>query len=344
MKILVTGASGFIGQNLVNELISRGYHVRALYRSEYMEHRGNSDRLELVRADVLDQDAMQKAVQGCHYIYHLAAYARVWARNSDIYRKTIRDATINLLELAIRNRVSGVLICSTAGVFGPSESDRAVTEETERSIAYFSPYEQFKDETDRIVREKYADRIHVVTVCPSRVFGPGRLSESNAVTKLIRAYSRGRFRFLPGNGRALGNYVFVSDVVSGMIAAMDKGRSGERYLLTGENVSYRDFFRQIASITGKSYRMLPVPAFMIIGFAKLLTIGADLFGFSPMLTPGWARKYLYNWACSNMKAREELFFRPRSLNAGLRSTLEWLQRKNQQAFSGHYFPETKGTE
>ena len=144
--------------------------------------------------------------------------------------------------------------------------------------------------------------MQIITVNPSRVYGPGLLSDSNGVTKMIRLYLQGKFRLIPGNGESTGNYVFIDDVVEGHIQAMEKGRAGERYILGGENASFNEFFNLLAAITGKQHRMFKIPIPVMNLAAKTMEIRANLTGAAPLLTPPWVKKYLFDWAHSTSKA------------------------------------------
>ena len=324
MKILVTGATGFIGRHLCEQLAANKHEVVAQYRSEAKIPSPRNPAIYYTKADLTDSQSLRKAMNDCDQIYHLAAFAGVCSPDPLYYKKVIYDATINLLELAIEAGIKKIVVCSTAGVFGPSETGRDVKEVTKRSVDYFSDYERYKDLVDEEIMRNYSSRMEVVIVCPSRVFGPGVLSESNAVTKMIAAYLKGKFRFMPGDGSALGNYIYVEDVAAGMILAMENGKSGERYLLTGDNVNYREFFNMVGKVSGKHYRMLCVPNRLIIALATLQFALARLTGRKPVLPPSWARKYLYNWAVSNKKAVKELGFSPRSVYSAIGATIEWL--------------------
>jgi NAD+-dependent farnesol dehydrogenase len=327
MEILVTGATGFIGKNLVQALIKKGDQVRVLYRNAAKTADLQISGVSFYKGDITDKRSLEEAMQSCTYVFHLAAYAKVWSREADTYEKINVQGTINVLEAAIACGIKKVLVTSTAGVFGPSGSHAPVDEETKRIVPYFSEYERTKDKADYLLMEQYATQIPLTIVCPPRVYGPGEISQSNSVTRILELYSRGKFRIIPGDGEAIGNYVYVDDVVNGMVLALEKGKTGERYILGGENVTYSDFFATLAEVTGKKCRMIKLPAGIILFIARIMKAGADLFGIPPLITPGWAGKYLYNWEVSSSKAEKDLGYKPRSLNEGMELTWEWLKGK-----------------
>ena len=325
-KVFVTGATGFIGEKLCYTLADKGFKVMALYRSEEKAKRLQHNNIELYKGNISNVAGLEKAINQCDYIYHLAAYASVWAKEKDKFYNLNYTASLEIIELAIKHNVKKVVITSTAGVFGPSKNTDEVDENTLRYVDYFSQYEETKDRADKEILEKCAQKIDVCIVCPSRVYGPGELSESNAVTKIIKMYARGKFRTIPGNGNSIGNYVFIDDVVKGMILAMEKGKTGERYLLGGENISFKRLFATLSKLCGKKYWMIKIPARLIVGMAQLMLFIANVFNTRPLITPNWARKYLFNWLVSSNKAKVHLGYAPISFEEGAGRTLEWLNK------------------
>lgn len=324
MKVFVTGATGFIGKRLIERLISQDITVHALYRNASKIFEGDEKKIHWFQGDVCDRQSIDAAMKGCRFVFHLAAYAKVWSKHKDTYYNTIFRGTINVLDSAIVHQVEKVVITSTAGVFGPSVNTEMVDETQVRKHDYFSPYEKYKDLTDIYCIENYTDRINYCTVCPTRVYGPGELSDSNAVTKLIKLYSEGKFHFLPGNGKAVGNYVYIDDVVNGILQALQKGKRGERYILGGENVSFLDLFGQISLQSGKKYRLFRLPPFLLLTTSRIMQALAWLFRLPPLITPGWVRRYLHDWYISSEKAKTELGYHPVSLRTGIRKTLVWI--------------------
>jgi farnesol dehydrogenase len=155
------------------------------------------------------------------------------------------------------------------------------------------------------------------------------MSVSNIATKLIDWYSRGKWRFLPGRGHQVGNYVFVDDVVRGHLLAMDKGQPGQRYILGGENHSYRDYFGTVAEITDQRYRLYGVPLWVMMIFAKV-QVALSVFGRTPAITPGFVRKYNYHWSVDTGKAVRELGYEITPLKRGVEITLEWLKNRSKE--------------
>ena len=115
-------------------------------------------------------------------------------------------------------------------------------------------------------------------VCPTRVFGPGKLTPANSVTRIMQQYDAGKWWLLPGDGSAIGNYVFVKDVVKGLIRASQRGQAGKRYILGGENLSYRQLIDLIASNSSVNKQLTEVPYPVVMAYAQIQRLLAIAFG------------------------------------------------------------------
>ena len=325
-RIFITGSTGFIGQKLATKLADEGNQVVALIRSRAKAKDLQHDRISFVEGDLFAEKALQEGMEGCDEVYHLAAFASVWAKD-DTFKRVNIDGTLNVLDAAKAQGVRKTVVTSTAGVIGPA-IDGPVHEETPRQVDFFTDYESTKYESELKIKEYVAEGQHVVIVNPTRVYGPGPLNVSNSVTKLVKQYIEGKWKFMPGDGMSTGNYVYVEDVINGHVLAMTHGRAGERYLLGGDDATYHELFDTIAEIGGKKYKLYKMPLGAMLTFGKLQLFMAESFGRQPMITPGWVRKYLYKWSVSSEKARKELGYETTSLKDGIQQTVDWLKTNN----------------
>ena len=324
MRALVTGSTGFIGAGLVKQLAESGIHVNALYRSENKAKSLKVRNVTLCKGDILDIESLRTAVKHCDHVYHVAAFTEVWAKDKDIIRRLNVEGTRNVLDVALENGIRDIVFTSTAGVLGPSISG-IINENTDRSIDYFLEYERTKAEAEELVSQYVKKGLNIKIVNPTRVYGPGFLGKSNSVTIMIKSYCEGKWHIIPGNGKSIGNYVYVDDVINGHILAMELGKSGERYLLGGENIDYLGFFNTLKKISGMNTWLIKVPLFamlLISGFAMFLN---KLFGISPFITPALVKKFNYNWEVSSRKAQKELDYNITSFSDGMKKTLEWIK-------------------
>lgn len=324
-KIFITGGTGFIGQKLAKRLAGEGHRVVALIRSKGKAKDLEHDKITFVEGDLFNIGALEVGMHEADEVYHLAAFASVWAKD-DTFAKVNIDGTLNILNAAKKKGVKKVLVTSTAGVIGPA-IDGPVNEDTPRQVDFFTDYESTKYESELRIKEYVTQGQHVVIVNPTRVYGPGPLNVSNSVTKLIKQYTEGKWKFIPGDGMSTGNYVFVDDVINGHILAMEKGRAGERYLLAGEDATYHELFDTIAAIGGKKYKLYKMPLGVLLTFGRLQLFLAETFGRQPLITPGWVRKYLYKWSVSSAKAEKELGYQPTKLEDGVKQTVKWLRNE-----------------
>lgn len=323
MKYFITGATGFIGAHLVESLIEQGHDVHALYRSK-VKADGLNKKAKLYHGDLFNLDAMRKGMEGCDYVCHLAAYAKVWSKNSgDFYRINV-VGTNNVLNTARLLGIKKVVVVSTAGIYGASLGD-VVTEEFVRRKDFFNEYEGSKALSESLIKDHVIEGMDIVIVNPTRVYGPYLIGRPESASLLVEKYIKENWRFIPGQINRIGNYVYVTDVVRGIELAFDKGRKGRTYILGGENHSYRDFFRILASVSGIDRKMIRIPLFLSYFIAWLQLMFAKLTGRDPLITPKWVVKAKYDWEVSSERAVRELGYEITSLKDGLQKMIDYPQ-------------------
>jgi len=327
MKVFVSGATGFIGIQLVKRLREEGHEVHALYRSESKAELIRHPDVKLFKGDILDQASLERALEGCEEAYHTAAFAGVWAKDPTlVYRLNVNGA-LNVIEAAGRQGIRRLVLTSTAGVLGPSQKD-AVHESSPAPASFFTEYERSKSKLEQQLLGRSDTNPEVVLVNPTRVYGPGYLSESNGVTKMIKQYVKGKWRLIPGNGKSSGNYVFVEDVVTGHLLAMHKGKPGERYILGGENISYIQLFTLVREASGARKKLFKVPLWIMLAVAGFMKGISILTGRPPLIVPGLVRKFNHNWIVSSDKAIRDLGYQPIDARTGIQLTLQWIKDSN----------------
>ena len=340
-KVFVTGATGFIGTRLVQALVERGRRVRALSRRDHVDPppgfgRGRPGPLEhelveIVRGDITDRDSLLRGMEGCERVFHLAAYAKNWARDPRTFYRMNVEGMQNVFDAARQHNVTRVVWTSSIVTFGPTPPG-VVGDETMPRVTpkYLTEYEQTKAIAEQEALRRAAEGFPVVIVNPTRVYGPGHLTEGNSLARLIDDYDRGRVPVLLNRGVNVGNYVLVDDVVQGHLLAMERGRIGQRYILGGENATLKEFFRTIDRVSGKTHFQIPLLHVTPLAFAWLQKKRAEWFGVYPAITPGWIRTFLVDWAYRSDKAIRELGYGPTRLEDGVRITYQWLQRVQQE--------------
>ena len=326
MRVLITGASGWIGAALTQRLLLGGHEVTAIVRRPQAFPLPPSERLHLISGDLLDVDVVHRAMRGCTQVYHLAAFAKVWTPDDRTYFEQNVTATNNLLTSAQQASIDRMVHVGTAGIWGPSIQS-VVDEQKVRDIDFFNAYESSKAMADLAVKDAVIQTgLDAVIVSPTRVYGPALSGKPQGVTQLIDKYVRGSWRWHPGDGTRVGNYVYIDDVVEGLLLAMEHGVKGETYLLAGENSDYIHFFKRIAELSGIHRTMLPMPSWLQMAFAYVQLALAKTMGREPLITPSWSAKGLYDWEVDGTKAQRALGLRPTSLDEGIRKTVSWLSQ------------------
>ena len=335
--IFVTGASGFIGTSLVKQLLAAGHRVRGMSRKvpafppgfkgakeELWEH----PNFEYFQGDISDLNSLRAGIEKCDYVIHLAGYAKNYSKDRSLFYKVNVDGMKNVFIAAKENGVKKIVWTSSIVTFGPTKKGEIADESSSRiTDKFFTEYEESKFLAEKEAEKWIAEGFPLVIVNPTRVYGPGQLSEGNALARLIDDYDQGRFPFLVNFGVNIGNYVLVDDVARGHFLALSKGRLGEKYILGAENASLKDFFTKIDHVTGNRHLKVPLWKFWPILVGYLLLWSAILFRFYPRITPGWVRTFIVDWAYSCDKAKRELGYDPTSLHDGLKLTCDWLLRR-----------------
>jgi nucleoside-diphosphate-sugar epimerase len=328
--IFVTGSTGFIGTKLVNELIRQGHTVHALTRAASNREGLIHDRIKLVQGDIMNPDSLVAGMKGCTHVFHLAAYAKNWAKDKSIFYNQNVIGMRNVFNAARKNKVERVTFTSTIVTFGPTPpgvvGDENMTRITEH---YYTEYEETKAIAEQEALKMAADGFPVVMVNPTRVYGPGKLTEGNSVSLMIDQYDRGQVPILLNKGVNIGNYAFVDDLVRGHILAMEKGRIGERYIIGGENASLLKFFALVDMVSKKRHFQMNLLPKVGLAYGSIQKFAADTFGIYPQITTGWVDTFLQDWSYSCAKAERELGYTYTPLKDGIQLTYEWIIQQRQ---------------
>lgn len=328
MKYLVTGANGFLGSYLVKKLSANGHHVNAFVRDPMTAQHIRGNGITLFKGNILEPDTLQAACDEVEGVFHLAALTKVWAKDPKAYFDINVVGTMNVLEACIKANVRRVVVTSTAGVFG-AKKNGSIDEKTARDMDYFNAYESSKALCESKIKDYVIDGLDVIIVSPTRIYGPFLNKIPHSVNLLIYKFVNENWRFIPGNGLKIANYVYIEDVVNGHILAMETGKKGQTYILGGTNHDYLEFFNTLKSCTGLHRNMYKIPQFILYMYAFLQLLKAQCGG-EPDITPKWMAKTQYDWKVNPAKAVNDLGLKITPLQLGLQSTIEWMQK--------HYSP------
>jgi len=329
--VFVTGSTGFIGTKLVNELVRQGHTVHALSRATSNRAGLEHERIRFVEGDIMDRESLRRGMEGCRYVFHLAAYAKNWAKDPAIFFHQNIEGMKNVFAVAKELGVKRVVFTSTIVTFGPTPPGIVADETLPRITGhYYTEYEESKAFAEKEALRRASEGFPVVIVNPARVYGPGKMTEGNSVSLMIDMYDRGKIPVLLNHGVNVGNYAFVDDLVQGHILAMEKGRVGERYILGGENISLKGLYRLVDEISGKKHFQISLPPWLAMAYGHALRAFAGWFGVYPQITPGWVETFLQDWAYTCAKAERELGYRITPLREGIRLTYEWILRERER--------------
>ncbi len=261
MKVLVTGATGFIGGNLARELWRRGEDVRALVRP-------GSNRLTIedtgivpMEGDILDRESVDRAVQGCEAVFHAAAAYTFWSRDPKGVSRTNVEGTVNVLMAARQAGVSRIVYTSTVGTIGLPKRGLGDEETALDAKTLHGHYKRSKFQAESEALALAADGMPVVVVNPTAPVGPWDVKPT-PTGRMILDFLRRR---VPAYLKTGMNLVDVADVVDGHILALEKGKPGERYILGNRNVSLKEIFDILSNLTGLPAPRIRAPYWLVVG-------------------------------------------------------------------------------
>lgn len=324
MTVLVTGASGFVGSAVTRALLARGETVRVLVRPT--SDRANIDGLpvETVIGDLRRPETLTGALDGCRFLYHVAADYRLWApRPNELYETNVAG-TENLIRAAIAAGVERIVHTSSVATLGIN-ADRAPADETtpvglDDMIGH---YKRSKFLAERSVLRLVAEQgAPVVIVNPSTPVGPRDVKPTPTGRMIVEA-AAGRMPAYVDTGL---NLVHVDDVAAGHLLACRHGAIGERYVLGGQDMTLAEILRAIAGLVGRRQPVIRLPHNLILPFAALAEVWARLSrGGEPFATVDgvrMARKHMY---FSSAKAERALGYAARPAADALRDAIAWFR-------------------
>lgn len=256
MRALVTGGNGFLGANLIKELSSFGWQVRAMVRNTADLRSLKGLEYEMFHGEITNNEHIKKAAEGCSIIIHTAANTSQNALLSEYYDVNV-NGTKNVIDAVKYNRIGRLIFVSTANTFGNGTKEIPGNEEIPINPVFArSGYAKSKLIAQQLVLEAVKkEKINATVVNPSFMIGPNDAKPSSG--RIILHYYKKRLLLLPPGGKS---FIHVKDVVRGICNAIDKGKSGECYLLTNENLTYAEFFDKLSEITGISQTKIMLPA------------------------------------------------------------------------------------
>ncbi|MCL4529004.1 MAG: SDR family oxidoreductase, partial [Chloroflexi bacterium] len=317
--ILVTGATGHIGNVLVRKLLERGEKVRVLILPGESRAPLQGLNVEAVEGDVLDTASLSQAFKGVRGVFHLAGIISIMPGENTIVHKVNVEGTRNVMQIAKQMRVRKVVYASSIHAIQRVEDGMIDERLPFDSNNPYGEYDRSKAEATLEVQRAAHAGLEAVIVCPTGVIGPYDFRGSMMGDVIRGAAQRKPTLYVDGAY----DFVDVRDVVNGMIAAFDKGRRGESYILSGQKISVRYLLETVREITGHHFFQMKIP-FDLAKFAAQFTPWYYRQSkATPRFTPYSLEVLQSNCNISHAKATRELGYRPRTLYETIADTVKW---------------------
>ena len=323
MLAFLTGATGFVGSHVARALVAQGADLRLLVRSGSDLRNIQELQAERVVGDVRDAASLKKAVAGCEVVFHVAADYRLWVRDPEqMYRSNV-DGTKAILEAARENKVRRVVYTSSVATMGFQSNGHLANEDSPVSLAnMIGPYKRSKFMAEEIAIQAGKSGMDVVVVNPTTPVGERDLKPT-PTGRIVVDFLKKKFPAYVDTGL---NLVDVAECARGHIAAFEKGKTGQRYILGGENLTLKQILDKLAAITG-----LPSPKIRVPYAVALATGVVDqvFTGYirrrEPRATIDAVRMGRKKMFVSSGKAERDLGWRTLPIDGGLRRAVEWFQ-------------------
>jgi dihydroflavonol-4-reductase len=321
MLAFVTGATGFVGSHVARALAAQGADLRLLVRSSSDLRNVQDLRAEQVTGELRDAVSLKKAVSGCDVVFHVAADYRLWVRDPDeMYRSNV-EGTKAILQAARESKARRVVYTSSVATMGFNSNGRLASEDSPVSLAdMIGPYKRSKFMAEEIAIQAGKSGMDVVVVNPTTPVGE-RDIKPTPTGRIVVDFLKKKFPAYVDTGL---NLVDVSECAQGHVTALEKGKSGERYILGGENLTLKQILDKLAAITG-----LPSPKIKVPYVVALATGVVDqvVTGYirkrEPRATIDAVRMGRKKMFVSSRKAERDLGWKIVPVDGALRRAVEW---------------------
>jgi nucleoside-diphosphate-sugar epimerase len=321
VKVFVTGGTGFIGGEVVRQLRARGDQVACLVRTPAKATKLTELGCELVSGDLGDAEALRKGMEGCDALIHAAAMYEVGIpakQHPAMYEANVRG-TERVLQAALEAKVGKIVYVSTVGIFGNTHG-KVVDEAYEHPGKEFtSYYEETKLEAHKIAKRMIAeDGLPGVIVQPGGVYGPGDTSQ---LFDLMDQFLSGKLPLLPFPDLGI-CLTHVEDIAGGIILALDKGKTGETYVISGPEATMRSAVDKLAELSGRKAPKRALPTGLMKAMVPIGPLVGKMMGQPPNLRELISSADGVTFWAGYEKAGRELGYSPRGMEEGFRQTLE----------------------
>ena len=322
VRVLVTGAAGFVGSAVARRLLAEGFEVRVMTRKG--SDRGNLEGLatEVVEGDLTDPASLRAAVAGCQALFHVAADYRLWVRDPrPLYAANV-DGTRHILEAAAQAGVQRIVYTSSVATLGLPKGGGVGDENTPVSLAdMVGHYKRSKFMAEEIARDLARQGAPVVIVNPSTPVGP-RDRKPTPTGRMVLDAAAGRMPAYVDTGL---NIAHVDDIAEGHLLAFHHGAVGRRYVLGGHDMSLREILNDIAAICGRKPPRVRLSQGMVLPVAYVAEAWAMVSGSTPNVTVEGVKLSKKMMFFSSARAQQELGYTPRAARSALEDAVDWFR-------------------
>jgi dihydroflavonol-4-reductase len=323
MLVFLTGATGFLGSHVARVLSEQGADLRLLVRPTSNLKNLEGLRAETATGDLRDPASLEKAMSGCDTVFHVAADYRLWVRDpNEMYRSNV-EGTQAILEAARKNSVRCVVYTSSVATMGFTGNGCPADEDSPVSLAdMIGHYKRSKFMAEQVALEAGRGGMRVVTVNPTTPVGEQDVKPT-PTGRIVVDFLKRKFPAYVETGL---NLVDVRECARGHIAAMEKGKSGERYILGGENLTLKQILDKLGAISGLPSPKVKLPYFVAYAAGAVdQTISGRLLGREPRATIETVRMGKKKMWASSGKAERELGWKTLPADAALRRAVDWFR-------------------
>lgn len=322
MKCLVTGASGFLGTNLVHELVKNGWNVRVIVRPNSTIKYIESLPIEIMLGDITNNADVDAAVAGCDIVFNVAGDTSFWKKKFEIQRKINVETPSIIAGACLKHKVKRLIHTSTVDVLGCNPDGVANEQWTDYNFANSGyNYADTKREGEKQVLEFNKKGLEVVIVYPGSMMGPYDFTLQYG--RLFFELRDGKVPGCPIGGASFGH---VTEVAKAHIVAATKGVPGEGYICAGENISYKMLFDLIAAKFGKKAPSLILKRWMMVTYGFIMQTMSGFTGKAPEMDPGNARYMSINAWYDSSKAIKELDYKLVSVQQMIDDAYDWYKQ------------------
>lgn len=321
MLTFVTGATGFLGSHVARVLADAGAQLRVLARPTSDLRNLDGLPADIVKGDLRDPKTFANALSGCDTLFHVAADYRIWVRDPDAMYRSNVDGTRSLLKVARQAGIARTVYTSSVATMGFTADGAPATENSPVALDHMiGPYKRSKFMAEQIAIEAANAGMHLVVVNPTTPVGERDLKPT-PTGRIVVDFMKKKFPAYVDTGL---NLVDATECARGHIAALEKGRSGERYILGGENLTLKQILDRLGTITGLPSPTLRVPHFVAMGAAVVDELWTGrIRGKEPRATIDAVRMGRKKMFITSAKAENELGWKVVPVDSALRRAVDW---------------------